>query len=216
MVDKDYWSHQIRPALSRWTFPSSTRGREAALEIFHHCFQFLALFFLVNACTVSHNATFGTSPSLSMDRLSAILAQFASICGDHRIKQQKPLTKADAAAEDVIDELAHAEKSGRMLKAAINDIAIRAGGWSEYFAKAILHLLETVLKAGAPMGAAMRDAYNRSVHAAEKMTTFAKDHPVLCTVVALGILEILAPFVISALGFTAEGVLEGESFVRCL
>jgi hypothetical protein len=38
---------------------------------------------------------------------------------------------------------------------------------------------------------------------------FAKGHPVLCTSVALGILVILAPFVIKALGFGELGPIEG-------
>jgi len=151
-----------------------------------------------------------------MNRLEAILASFASLCGDRdrEDSQIHTVTTADAGAKNVVDELKHAEKSGVTLQEAINDVAIQAGGWSEYLAKAILHLLETVLKAGAPLGAAMQDAYNESAAASEKLTTFAKDHPVLCTVVALGILWILAPAVISALGFTAEGVAEGESFAR--
>ena len=61
------------------------------------------------------------------------------------------------------------------------------------------------------MGAAMKEAYNKSCDAAEKLTTFAKEHPVLCTVIALGILAVLAPAVLSALGFTGEGIAEGKS-----
>jgi hypothetical protein len=154
-----------------------------------------------------------------MDCLEAILASFASLCGDRDRDREDArtdsLTAADAGAINVVNELKHAEKSGLTLQEAINDIAIQAGGWSEYLAETILHLLEKVLKAGAPMGAAMRDAYEKSAEAAGKLTTFAKDHPVLCTVVALGILWLLAPVVMSALGFTVEGIAEGESVWRC-
>lgn len=152
-----------------------------------------------------------------MDCLEPILASFASLCGDrdHEDTRNDHFTAADAGARNVVNELKHAEKSGHTLHEAINDIAIQAGGWSEYLAEAILDLLEKVLKAGAPMGAAMRDAYNKSADAAEKLTTFAKDHPVFCTVVALGILWILTPVIMSALGFTAEGIAEGELVWSC-
>lgn len=119
-------------------------------------------------------------------------------------------TEAETGARHIVDDISSAEKPGRNLEDTINDIVAQAGGWSEAIAAAILRLLEAALKTGAPMGAAMRDAYNRSVAAAETLTSFAREHPVFCTVVALGVLAILAPAVISALGFTAEGVMEGS------
>ena len=145
-----------------------------------------------------------------MDRLATILSPFASICSSRRNIQASSITAADMTAQDVVDEIKFAEKSGESLKVAINDIVIQAGGWSEYLAERILRALEAVLKAGAPIGEAMKHAYDKSVEAVERMTTFAKDHPVLCTAIALGILMIMVPVVITALGFTAGGVAEGE------
>ena len=145
-----------------------------------------------------------------MDRLATILSPFASICSSRRNIQASSITAADMTAQDVVDEIKFAEKSGESLKVAINDIVIQAGGWSEYLAQRILRALEAVLKAGKPIGEAMKHAYDKSVEAVERMTTFAKDHPVFCTAIALGILMIMVPVVITALGFTAGGVAEGE------
>lgn len=106
--------------------------------------------------------------------------------------------------------LINSEKSGQTLQTAVDNTVAQAGGWSECIARKRLDLIKEVLGRQAPMGAAMRNAYNRSSEVAQKSTTFAKDHPVICTLIALGVLVILAPAAISALGFTAEGVAEGE------
>ena len=145
-----------------------------------------------------------------MDRLVTILSPFASVCGSRRTTQASTITAVNTSAQNIVNEIKYAEKSGQTLEVAINDIAIQAGGWSEYLAERILRLLEGVLKAGKPIGDAMRYAYDKSVEAVERSTTFAKDHPVLCTVIALGILAIMVPVVITALGFTGEGVAAGE------
>ena len=66
------------------------------------------------------------------------------------------------------------------------------------------------------MNAAMNDAYKKAFDAAMSIEELAREHPVLtgvfCTVVALGILVILAPYVLEALGFAELGPIEGESF----
>ena len=59
------------------------------------------------------------------------------------------------------------------------------------------------------MGQAMRDAYEKVVRVVEEVWQFTKDHPVFVAVVALGILVVLAPWAISALGFGELGPIEG-------
>ena len=56
------------------------------------------------------------------------------------------------------------------------------------------------------MAQAMKDAFEKATSAA---VGFARDHPVYCTIIALGILVILAPWVIEALGFGELGPIEG-------
>lgn len=67
----------------------------------------------------------------------------------------------------------------------------------------ILAVLQTVLEAGKPLTAAMRSAYDVACRAVEETEGFAADHPVFCTLVALGVLVVLAPYVVEYLGFCA-------------
>jgi hypothetical protein len=63
------------------------------------------------------------------------------------------------------------------------------------------------------MGQAMKDAFDKSVAAT---TGLAHDHPVFCTLVALGILVTLAPLFIKALGFGELGPVGGYFQARLL
>jgi len=61
----------------------------------------------------------------------------------------------------------------------------------------------------------MAEAFTEATVAAE---AFVKEHPVattmIVTVIALFILAVLTPFILEALGFGAEGVLEGSFAAR--
>lgn len=71
-------------------------------------------------------------------------------------------------------------------------------------------MLENLLKEGSPISQAMRQAYDKACDAAASLAEFVHEHPILCTVIALGILVILAPAVIHTLGFGALGPGEGK------
>ena len=126
----------------------------------------------------------------------------------------------DEAAESIVSAMLDADKRGPSLDASIQSIVHAAGGWSEYLAKKILAALEAVLKAGKQLSAAMQEAYDKAYDAFKKTEGFAADHPmateVLCTVIALGILVVLAPYVLELLGFCAGfgelGPIEGKSY----
>lgn len=85
----------------------------------------------------------------------------------------------------------------------------------------MLNALEKVLKEGSNLlKGAMKEAYDKARTAAEKIQGFAHDHPLytaaICVVIALGVLVILSPIIINALGFTAAGVEAGTYFVSFL
>jgi hypothetical protein len=101
------------------------------------------------------------------------------------------------AATNAVMTLQGAEKTGDSL--------------TERIATSILAMLENVLKDGSPMGQAMREAYDKACALVAALGEFVQEHPIFCTVVALGILVILAPAVIHALGFSALGPVEGKS-----
>ena len=64
------------------------------------------------------------------------------------------------------------------------------------------------------MNEAMKGAYEKAVEAAECFEGFVKEHPVevgvFCTVLAIGVLVVLAPQCLGWLGFEEVGILEGE------
>jgi hypothetical protein len=123
----------------------------------------------------------------------------------------QPLTMIQKATHDTLRALTLAEKPGRSLEITIDSIVAQSGGWSEYIARKILDAVEQVIKMGGPVQAAMAEALKKSRDAAQKLTAFAKEHPeLMCILIALGVLAILVPVVITALGFTAEGVVEGK------
>lgn len=76
----------------------------------------------------------------------------------------------------------------------------------------LVHLVNEVKETGAGLSGAMAEAFTEASASAEH---FAKEHPVaatmIVTVIALFILAMLTPLILEALGFGAEGVLEGES-----
>jgi hypothetical protein len=84
------------------------------------------------------------------------------------------------------------------------------GGWSKQIAVSILPMLENILKAGSPLGQVMREAYDKACEAAKSLGEFIRDHPIWFTIIALGILVILAPAVLEALGFGALGPVVGK------
>jgi hypothetical protein len=121
----------------------------------------------------------------------------------------RPLKTTQALASDILSTLYAANKNDEHLAQSLQDI-VHETGWYESLAVTVLNGLENALKAGAPMGEAVNDAFQKSTAAA---TEFAKEHPVFCTVVALGILVLLAPWAIEALGFGELGPIEGMSVV---
>ena len=128
---------------------------------------------------------------------------------------RKPKLSNDEAAEAIVAAMMDADKAGPSLDATIQSIVHQAGGWSEYLAAKALAALEAVLKAGKPLSAAMQVAYDKACEAFEATEGFAAEHPiateVLITVIALGILVELAPYVLGLLGFAELGPIEGES-----
>lgn len=122
------------------------------------------------------------------------------------IDEKTPRDTQDVATR-VFDALNHAQKPGQHLRRTLNDL-VGEYGWYENLAIAVLNQLENALRSSVPMGEAMKDAYNKSVAAA---AGFAHDHPVFCTLVALGILVALAPWIIEVLGFGELGLIEGTS-----
>ncbi|KAH0559347.1 hypothetical protein GP486_004135 [Trichoglossum hirsutum] len=116
-------------------------------------------------------------------------------------------------AGDVLNALRSAEKSGSDLERTLKNI-VGEYGWTENIAKAILNGLENMIKTASSMGQALKEAIEKAASAAVE---FAREHPVYTTIIALGVLVLLMPWVIEALGFGELGPIEGKlwSFNEC-
>lgn len=129
----------------------------------------------------------------------------------------RPTLTNDQAASRIITTLMHTAPTAPDLDAKIASLVHQAGGWSEYIAAKILAVLETVLRAGKDLGPALSAAYERACEAAKGIPGFAADHPlataVYCTVVALGVLVVLAPYVLEILGFGKLGPVESKESI---
>ena len=130
---------------------------------------------------------------------------------EHPTLEFSPQT-TQSLAQDIFSTLYSAQINDENLEHCIQDI-VHVTGWYESLAVAVLTTLENALtKAELPMGQAMRDAYDKAAKVVEEVWQFTKDHPVFVTVVALGILVVLAPWAIAALGFGELGPIEGTLY----
>ena len=127
----------------------------------------------------------------------------------------------DELASSIISILFTAEKGGQDLKSRIQS-EVHTTGWYEGLAKRILDGIVAALQSGAPMASAMKEAFDKASAIAVE---FIKEHPILkdviITVIAIGILAILLPWAVEALGFGELGPIEGKvdyiplSFTSC-
>ncbi|KAK8124141.1 hypothetical protein PG999_004059, partial [Apiospora kogelbergensis] len=116
---------------------------------------------------------------------------------------------ADAVVADIISILRSAEKEGVKLAKKVRDT----------IAEGILNSIKAILDKGPKkIGNAMKVAYNRASEAADTLFQFTKDHPIttagLLTIIAVGILVILTPAVVEALGFAELGPIKGTLFFQ--
>jgi hypothetical protein len=108
----------------------------------------------------------------------------------------------------VLQALLSTEKGALDLKKTVQDI-VGEYGWTENIAKVILGGLEDALKKGVQGGQVMKEAFKKVISEAPN---FAHNHPYFCTLIALGILALLLPWVLEALGFAKLGPVKGNRF----
>lgn len=117
--------------------------------------------------------------------------------------------KAELIANDVADTILYTGLDGPALQMKI-DSMVGTYGWTENIAKRVLEALSRALQDGhEKLGPTIRDAYNKAWEVAETIEGFVIEHPVFCTVVALGVLALVAPEMLGWLGFAELGPVEG-------
>lgn len=130
-----------------------------------------------------------------------------------KYRDEDPIqTDVDDAAARFVGALLSASTKNSSLEVGLKD-SINTCSWTESLAKIVLVKLQDILKSGANMGSAMTAAFQK---ASEAATEFAKEHPVYTTLIALGILCVLAPWVLEVLGFAELGPVEGECDIDLL
>jgi hypothetical protein len=119
--------------------------------------------------------------------------------------------KAALIADDVIAALLTTDLSGAALQMHL-DSAVGTYGWTSNVAKWILEKLTGLLRDGhEKFGPALREAYEKATKIALSVEGFVVEHPVFCTIVALGVLTLMIPWVLGALGFVEVGIEAGQS-----
>jgi ElaB/YqjD/DUF883 family membrane-anchored ribosome-binding protein len=132
----------------------------------------------------------------------------------HLARDSRLVRSDQDVADDIVHLLRTAEKNGTTLRRQLSD-AIGEQGWIESIARAIVAALEKVVREGRDkMGPALAEAVDATEDAARDVFTFSKDHPYLVagfvTIVAVGILVLMAPWVVEALGFSELGPVAGK------
>lgn len=135
--------------------------------------------------------------------LNAILECFFGTLVNDPLPPPDP--RSAAVASTIVTKILKADTPYSLHKQLNEEIS--TNGWSNAIAKATLHGLENAIKASAEMARAASHAAAESKHAA---TGFATDHPVYATLIALGILALLTPWILEILGFGNWGPIEGS------
>jgi hypothetical protein len=102
-----------------------------------------------------------------------------------------------------------AEKTGEEARVKVSEV-VKVDNWTESLAQRLLDGLKTGIEKGMAMKGPLKEAFDKAVAAA---VSFAKEHPVYTTIIALGILVILLPWVIEVLGFGELGPVAGKEFI---
>jgi hypothetical protein len=108
---------------------------------------------------------------------------------------------AGVAAESIIAGVLHTTGAAVQFKPYSTDLIARL---------VVVRLAEIVLTAKDNAGTKFHEAYDKAVECTQVIEGLVKEHPVYSTIIALGVLAILCPWIITALGFTLEGVAKGE------
>jgi hypothetical protein len=136
---------------------------------------------------------------------------------------EKPLIQyrdepsTEEVAEEIVAKLFAAEHNDEALQADLQSM-VHVCGWHNTLAAAILAVMERAIALGKEMYPALKAAYEKAVAAVNDVEEWAGEHPemaaVITTLIALGVLAVMVPWVMGYLGFAEEGIIGGE-LVTC-
>lgn len=85
--------------------------------------------------------------------------------------------------------------------------------WKRDSAGAVFEALQKAIQTARPMSDLVWNIHRKVINILSGIEGFGKDYQILCALVALGILVVLSPRVIEALGFSGGGIVEGEKCI---
>jgi hypothetical protein len=158
---------------------------------------------------------------MAVARLQAILACLTGSDGEPKtitypVEKAALLSAHDVRpaveiADDVVTTLLHTKLVGPALKMRLDSI-VGTYGWRENIAKWVLEKLTQALQyEHERLGSQVREAYHKAWEVAKSIEGFVIEHPVMSMIIALGVLAIIAPWVLPELGFGELGPVEGMS-----
>lgn len=112
----------------------------------------------------------------------------------------------DATADKYAEVFFRAEKAGKELQQHLDDIVLPAN-ITQSLGAAIVRKVAAGIEKGTPTAMAFAESLQRATKEAK---IFACEHPVLVTILAIGVLCLLAPVVLEWLGFSEIGPVAGE------
>lgn len=124
-------------------------------------------------------------------------------------RNPRSVRSAQEISNEVVELLRNTEKNGPALRRQISD-AVGEDGWTESIARAIVAGLEVVIKDGREkIKPVLDELIDKAEDAARNVFKFPHDHPHLTagfvTIVAIGVLVLVAPWAVEALGFAEAG-----------
>jgi len=159
-----------------------------------------------------------------------LLARQSQTYPSYPSEKKQPTLSIQEASDQIASVLFHSTAEDIPLQRQVNSIIHQAGGWTESLAEAILTtftrtLSDALSEAIAPASALpplIHDALAKVIDAgkqtAELAEWFVEEHPVwtgvILTLVALGVLWLLWPWILGALGFGEEGIIEASWAAR--
>lgn len=112
----------------------------------------------------------------------------------------------DLKAHALIAKILQSPAPSADLHHAFTSEPIHTTSWYSSLAEAILKHLASAFEAGAAKAPVIQEAFDRAVGEA---WAWSKEHPVWATIIAIGVLVVIAPWVLEAVGFGELGPIEG-------
>lgn len=120
---------------------------------------------------------------------------------------------AEETAVLFVDTLYGSERNDMKLRRVLRGIYL-ANNWKPNFAQAVFGSLRKAIETRRPMGNALRLIYHEVSSVVGDNAKFKEDPPTFHAVMALGILMVESPGIVSDLGGLTEGrILEGENIL---